>query len=203
MIKTVLRVLVCGAGSISVAASGYGQTTMLPSVVEALASPGQSPAITQYQLEQHLMQRIPGLPNIPSPQQWTDDTARLRKHILDDVTFHGWPQEWINAAPHFQEMGVIETGHGYRIRKFRYEVVPGFMSTALLYEPEKISGRVPAILNFIGHEPEGTAVEYEQKRCITFAKLGIVALTLAWIEFGDLSQPENAHDFGAHLDLVG
>ena len=75
--------------------------------------------------------------------------------------------------------------------------------TALLYEPTRISGRIPAILNFIGHEPEGTAAEYEQKRCINFAKLGMVALNISWMEFGDLSQPGNAHDFGAHLDLVG
>ena len=77
------------------------------------------------------------------------------------------------------------------------------MSTALLYEPEKIAGRAPAILNVIGHEPEGIAVEYEQKRCINFAKRGIIALNLGWMGFGELSQPENAHDYSAHLSLVG
>jgi dienelactone hydrolase len=128
---------------------------------------------------------------------------RLRKHILDDVAFHGWPREWVESAPNFQEMGVIESGHGYRIRKLRYEIVPGFMSTALLYEPEEVSGRMPAVLNLIGHEPAGTAVEYEQKRCINLAKRGILALNLGWMEFGELSQPENAHDYAAHLDLAG
>lgn len=202
MTRTIVRVFVC-MGIVSVAASAYGQTTMLPSVVETLASPVQSPAVTQYQLELHLLQRIPGLPTAVSAQQWTDTEARLRTHILNEVAFHGWPHEWVDAAPNFQEMGVIESGQGYRIRKLRYEVVPGFMSTALLYEPEKINGRAPAILNFIAHEPEGTAVEYEQKRCINFAKLGIVALNLGWTEFGDLSEPDNAHDFAADLDLVG
>jgi hypothetical protein len=46
-------------------------------------------------------------------------------------------------------------------------------------------------------------VEYEQKRCINFAKRGILALSLGWPGFGELSQPENSHDFGGHLDLVG
>jgi dienelactone hydrolase len=185
--------------------SGYGhaQTTMLPSVVETLANPVQPPAVTQFQLEQYLMARIPALPRPSTPQQWAAEESRLRTHILNDVAFHGWPQEWIESAPHFEETGVIESGHGYRIRKFRYEIVPGFMSTALLYEPEKISGRVPAVLNVIGHEPEGVAVEYEQKRCINFAKRGIVALNIGWMEFGDLSQPGNAHDYAADLDLVG
>jgi hypothetical protein len=66
-----------------------------------------------------------------------------------------------------------------------------------------INGRAPAILNLIGHEPEAIAVEYEQKRCINFAKRGIVALNLGWMEFGELSQPLNAHDYAADLDLVG
>ena len=176
---------------------------MLPSIIDTLAAPVQLPAVTQYQLEQYLMQRIPALPALSSSQQWTVEEDRLRRHILNDIVFHGWPREWVDAAPHFEEVGVIETGQGYRIRKLRYEIVPGFWSTALLYEPEKISGRMPAILNLIGHEPEGTAVEYEQKRCINFAKRGMVALNLGWMEFGDLSQPEDAHDYASALDLVG
>ncbi len=184
---------------------GWGQTTMLPSVIETLqkASPVQPAAVTQFQLEQYLMARIPPLPKPSTPQEWTAQEAKLRAHILNDIAFHGWPQAWINLPPRFEQVGVIESGHGYRIRKLRYEIVPGFMSTALLYEPETISGRVPAILNVIGHEPEGTAVEYEQKRCINFAKRGIVALNLGWMGFGDMSQPENAHDYAADLDVVG
>jgi hypothetical protein len=46
-------------------------------------------------------------------------------------------------------------------------------------------------------------VEYKQKRCINFAKRGIIALNLGWMEFGELSAREDAHDFSAHLDLVG
>lgn len=195
--------IICGAGILLSAASCFAQTTALPSVVETLRSPGPAPAMIEYQLQQQLLQRIPGLPKAASAQQWSEESARLRAHILNDVAYHGWPREWIDAPPRFEEAGVIESGHGYRIHKLRYEIVPGFMSTALLYEPEKITGRVPAILNFIGHEPEGTAVEYEQKRCINFAKRGIIALNLGWMEFGELTAREDAHDFAAHLDLVG
>jgi len=59
-----------------------------------------------------------------SAQQSTDEEAQPRAHILNEVAFHGWSPEWIDAAPHFEEMGVIETGHGYSIRKLRYEIVP-------------------------------------------------------------------------------
>jgi dienelactone hydrolase len=176
---------------------------MLSSIVETLSKPVQPAAVTQFQLEQYLLARIPPLPSPSTPELWTAEEKRLRKHILEDVAFHGWPREWIESAPHFEEVGIIETEHGYRIRKLRYEIVPGFTSTALMYEPEAITGRVPAVLNLVGHEPDGIAVEYEQKRCINFAKRGIVALNLEWMQFGELSQPDNGHDYAAHLDLVG
>jgi len=183
--------------------SVQAQTPSLPSVEQALEKPVQPFAVTEFQLQQYLMARIPPLPSPATPAQWKTEEQRLRRQILDEIAYHGWPHEWIDSAPSFEQVGVIETDHGYRIRKFRYEIVPGFMSTALLYEPEKIAGRAPAILNVIGHEPAGIAVEYEQKRCINFAKRGIIALNLGWMGFGELSQPENAHDYGAHLNLVG
>ena len=62
---------------------------------------------------------------------------RIRAHLLDDVIFHGWPKEWVTAEPRFENAGVIETGSGYRIVKLRYEIVPGFFSSALLYEPSR------------------------------------------------------------------
>jgi dienelactone hydrolase len=184
------------------AASLQAQTT--PESVEAeLSQPIQSVDVTAFQLQRYLMKRIPKLPSPSSPEQWQAEEQQLRKHILDDIAFHGWPREWIDAPPRFEQTAVIETSNGYRLHKLRYEIVPGFDSVAILYEPENISGRVPAILNVIGHEPMGEAAEYEQKRCINFAKRGIFALSLGWMGFGELNQPENRHDYAAHLDLVG
>jgi dienelactone hydrolase len=180
-----------------------GQTTALASIQETLARPVQSSAVTYFQLQQYLFARMPQFPAPTTASQWTTEEQQMREHILNDIAYHGWPRQWVDSAPKFQQVGVIETHDGYRIRKFRYEIVPGFMSTALLYEPDKITGRVPAILNVIGHEPAGITVEYEQKRCINFAKRGIVALNLGWMQFGELSQPGNDHDYAAHLDLVG
>jgi dienelactone hydrolase len=180
-----------------------GQTTAFSSVEEALKHQVQPPDVTAFQLQQYLFARVPSLPSPSTAAQWTTEERKIRKHVLEDIAFHGWPRPWIDSAPKFEQTGVLETDHGYRIRKFRYEIVPGFMSTALLYEPDKLTGRAPAIVNFIGHEPEGIDVEYEQKRCINFAKRGIVALNLGWMGFGELSQPQNHHDYAADLDLVG
>jgi dienelactone hydrolase len=183
-------------------APGYGQTT--EATLHNLLSERVEPAATiKFQMEQFLSKRIPPLPTSKSASEWTAQEERLRKHVLDDVAFHGWPAEWVHSSPSFQEMGVIESGNGYRVRKFRYEVVPGLVSTALLYEPEKTTGRVPAILNLLGHEPMGNAAEYEQKRCINLAKRGIVALSLGWFGFGELAIKGDTHDDAAALDLVG
>ena len=163
----------------------------------------QPKAVTAYQLQRYLMKNIPK-PVVPATtERWNEEVQKLRKHILQDVVFHGWPQEWIDSSLRFEQTEVIETSHRYRLRKYRYEIVPGFASTAILYEPAQLNGRVPAILNLTGHEPLGNLTEYEQKRCINFAKRGILALSLGWPGLGELGQQENNHDFAGQLDLVG
>ncbi len=162
------------------------------------------PAAALFQIKHPLLQRVPAPPSADSADQWTAESKRIRESLINDVVFHGWPKEWVNSAPHFEEAGTIEGGPGYRMRKLRYEIVPGFYSAAILYEPDKLTGKVPAILNVNGHVgPIGKAVEYKQKRCIQFAKMGMLALNLEWLAFGELQNKENEHWFGAHLDLVG
>ncbi len=190
--------------SVWIATAGFAKAQAVSDTVAPLLEKQVQPkAVTAYQLQKYLMKQIPK-PVVPATaEQWNLEVHRLRKHILEDVVYHGWPQEWIEAAPRFEQTEVIETVHGYRVRKYRYEIVPGFQSTAILYEPERLSGRVPAILNFTGHEPLGNLTEYEQKRCINFAKQGILALSLGWPGLGELGQQQNNHDFAGQLDLVG
>jgi dienelactone hydrolase len=164
----------------------------------------ETPDVVAFQVRQYLFQHVPKLAAPQSAAQWSTETERIRKHLLDDVVFHGWPRSWVEAPPKFEDLGTIESGKGYRIRKLRYEIVPGFQSTAILYEPENLTGKIPAILNPNGHELQlGKAAEYKQKRCINFAKRGILALSLEWLYCGELNVPENKHEFAAHLDLVG
>jgi dienelactone hydrolase len=183
-------------------AVAHSQTTA-ETLQSLLAQPVQSTDVTAFQLQQYLSHRITPLPSPKSASAWEYQAQTLRKHIVDDVAFHGWPSEWVHSAPNFQQVGTTELRNGYRISKFRYEIVPGFFAPAVLYEPEKVSGHVPAILNVIGHEPMGNAAEYEQKRCINFAKRGIIALSLGWVGFGEMALKGNEHDDAAALDLVG
>jgi len=161
----------------------------------------QTEPVVAEQLRQFMLARVPSLRLPPDATQWDAEAERLRAHEMA-VIHHGWPQAWIDAPPKFQQVGTLE-GRGYRIRKLRYEVVPGMYSAALLYEPEHISGKMPAVLNVHGHGSGGKAVEHKQKRCINQARRGMLALSLEWFGFGELSSPENDHSFVGHLDLAG
>lgn len=173
--------------------------------VNAIVSePIQSHQDVINQLREYLMARAPQLPKPVSAEAWTARAQQIREHLLNDVIYRGWPKEWVDAPPRFEQLGTIETGKGYRILKMRYEVVPGFWSAALLYEPEHLHGKVPAILNVNGHVgPQGKAVDWKQKRCINYALRGMLALNIEYIDMGELYRPENDHGYLGHLDLVG
>ncbi|MGB6110260.1 MAG: prolyl oligopeptidase family serine peptidase, partial [Acidobacteriaceae bacterium] len=166
-----------------------------------LAQHLQSQSVVADELQHFMLKRVPALQLPATAKQWDQEAARIRTRELS-VIYHGWPQAWIDAAPNFEQVGVIER-EGYRIVKLRYQVVPGMFSTALLYEPDTISGRIPAILNVNGHGPGGKAVGHKQARCINYARRGILALDLEWFDYGDLDQPGNAHDNARLLDLAG
>jgi len=163
----------------------------------------QTEDVVEFQLRQYLMKRVPSLPKPGSSEEWTKEQRRLRKYVLEEVLFRGWPAKWVSSPPRFEDLGILDSGKGFRMRKLRFEIVPDFWSTAILYEPEKVTGKIPATLNLNGHSPQGKAAEYKQKRCINFALRGIFALSPEWLGMGELGHPENEHWFGAHLNLVG
>jgi hypothetical protein len=184
-----------------IALAVFAQTDV--SQVRAVLEPVyQSPELVADQIRRFAHARAPRLTQ--SPSAWREEAARLRKRLLEEVVYRGWPREWVDAAPRFEDLGAIPAPPGYKMRKLRYEIVPGYWSSAILYEPERLEGRAPAILNVNGHVgAPGKAVEYKQKRCINQARRGIIALNLEWPSFGELSQAENAHWYTAHIDLAG
>jgi dienelactone hydrolase len=169
-----------------------------------LDPPLESQQVVTFQLQQYILKHAAQLPAPVTAQQWTEEAEHIRHRVLNDVVYHGWPQAWVTMAPKFEDLGYLPSGKGYRIRKLRYEIVPGFYSTALLYEPEKLEGRVPAVLNVMGHwDPGGKAMDFEQTFCINQALRGMMALNLEWIGTGELNDKGNSHWMTASLDLVG
>lgn len=174
-------------------------------VDEFLTNPLQSPEVVTYQMQQFLINHAPRLAHPSSSAEWTAKANRIRKRVLDDVVYHGWPKDWVDSPPKFEDLGAVPVapGAGYRLRKFRYEVVPGFYSTAVLYEPEHLEGKVPAVLDVLGHFPTGKSSPFEQKLCINQALRGMMALSIAFIDMGELRLKGNEHYYGSDLDLVG
>ncbi len=94
-------------------------------------------------------------------------------------------------------------GPGYRIRKFRYEALPGMWIPGLLYLPDKLEGTVPLAVHVNGHAPEGKAVNYKQLRSINLAKRGMLVLNLEWFGMGQLRTSGFSHYRMNQLDLCG
>lgn len=194
------RLLLLAAAACALALAQTEAGSVRPMLDAALLTPD----VVSHQIRNYLMPKVPTLPKPASAEAWTAEAKAIREKFLREVVFHGWPAEWVNAPLKVEDLGLIPSGPGYRMRKLRYEIVPGFYSVGILYEPEKMTGKVPVILNVNGHVgPPGKSVEYKQKRCIHQARHGILNLNLEWISFGELTHKENLHWFGAHLDLAG
>jgi len=135
-------------------------------------------------------------------RQWARLASHTRRTAIREIYLRGHPKRLLDEKPRVRWRGVIKTGKGYRIRKLMYEGFPGMWIPALLYEPDGIKGRVPAVLNPNGHHIGGKAMPYKQARCINLAKRGMLALSTEFIGMGELSMNIN-HGRIAHLDLCG
>ncbi len=147
--------------------------------------------------------KVPKMPEVKDLASWQALADRMRRDTLDKVVYRGEAKKWRDLPTKVEWQEIIAGGPGYRIKKLRYEIVPGFWVPALLYEPENLKGRVPAVLNFDGHDPKGMFADYKQVRCINLAKRGIIALNVDWIGMGQLKNEENQHTLLNHLDLCG
>jgi hypothetical protein len=123
--------------------------------------------------------------------------------MLEGIVFRGAAAEWRNTNCGVAWLDTIDGGPGYRIRKFRYEALPGMWLPGLLYLPDKLSGNVPVAMHVNGHAAEGKAVPYKQLRSINLVKRGMLVLNLEWFGMGQLRTPGFAHGRMNQLDLCG
>jgi hypothetical protein len=161
------------------------------------------PRQARLDVEEFVRQRVPRMPKLTSAEAWDRQAARIRADVLDKVIFRGEAARWRQAKLGVEWLETIAGGPGYRIKKLRYEALPGLWIPALLYEPEKLEGKVPAVLNVNGHDRKGKAADYKQIRCINQAKRGMLALNVEWLGMGQLNTPGYAHGRMNQLDLCG
>lgn len=152
-------------------------------------------------VQDFLAQHLPALETPISAAAWKKRAERVRAQMLE-LFLRGHDARLLTEQPRVEWGETIHTGKGYRICKLRYEGYPGMWVPALLYEPTRLRGRVPAVLNPNGHHAGGKAVDYKQARCINLAKRGVLALNTEFIGMGEL-RADVDHNRLALLDLCG
>ena len=172
-------------------------------VEKLLARPILGPEQTLAEVQKFSAGKIPPLAEPATAADWDRSAKSLRTQTLLRTVYRGEAAKWRDSPLKVEWQETIPGGPGYRIKKLRYEAVPGMWIPALLYEPENITGKVPVFLNVNGHEPIGKAVGYKQMRCINQAKRGIIALNPEWFNMGQLRSDGYAHGRMNQLDLCG
>ena len=143
------------------------------------------------------------MPVVHSVAEWEKHADRIRKDVLDNVVFRGEAANWRTAKTKVEWLETIDGGPGYKIKKLRYEALPGLWIPALLYEPANLSGKVPVCLAVNGHDRNGKATDYKQMRCINLAKRGMLVLNVEWFHMGQLRTPTFEHYVLNQIDLCG
>ncbi len=193
-----LAVLV-GSGLVPARAEDEPKNPVAAALGHEIISSGQ----TMSEVQNFTEDRIPPMPEVKTADEWTDMAQRLRQNVHERVIFRGEADRWRNAGTRVVWQETIEGGPGYRIKKLRYEALPGVWIPALLYEPTDLHGKVPVVLNVNGHDSKGKAADYKQIRCINQAKRGMIALNVEWFGMGQLATPGFSHGLINAIDLCG
>jgi len=147
------------------------------------------------------------LASLKMAQDWERHAEFIRRSMAD----------WTGSFPRRTPLRPRITGridrNEYTVEKVLFESQPNFLVSANLYLPKNHPHPRPAILNVIGHSPEGKAAEKVQRRSIAQARKGFVALTIDAIGQGERqiqdyagygSPPGNAHRIiGTQAFLAG
>jgi hypothetical protein len=159
---------------------------------------------SQTDIAAHVETRVRPVTIPTDANQWRDEVERRRNDMMERVVLRGVPPTWRSAEPPKVEwLGLVEERDDYRIKRLRYEALPGLWIPALLYEPKQISGKVAVSLHVNGHDGVGKAAPYKQIRCLNLVRRGLLALNVEWLGMGQLRGPGYAHGRLNQLDLCG
>jgi hypothetical protein len=198
---TVTRVLISIAVVLGFSSAVYADPSV--DVSRMLARPVIGSDLALAEVQRYCDARVPVMPSLTTAEAWQAEADRLRREILDRVVFRGQTAAWREAPLGIEWLETIAGGPGYSIRKLRYEALPGLWIPALLYLPDVLDGRVPAILNVNGHTALGKQYPPKQIRCINQAKRGMIALNVEWVGMGQLRSGGYSHARMNQLDLCG
>ena len=128
------------------------------------------------------------IPHYASLAAWEARAHWLRRHLLCVQGL--WPMP--ERTPLKSQVSGRHTYADYTVEKIYFESWPGFFCTGNLFRPRRAQGPSPAILNPHGHWPRGR-LEHQRlgsirARCITFARMGMVALAYDMVGVNDSLQ---------------
>ena len=156
------------------------------------------------EVQAFISSHIPPMPEVRTIGEWEQYAQRARAQALERAVFRGEAARWreLPTRPVWGE--TIAGGPGYRIKKVRYEAVPGLWIPALLYEPTVFKEqKVPVSLAVNGHDKNGKFADYKQIRCINQAKRGMIVLNMEYLGMGELTGPDFDHGRMNQIDLCG
>ncbi len=119
------------------------------------------------------------LGSLKTAEQWGCRAQTIRDSIIS------WTGPLPERTPLNARITHTMERKGYTIEKLLFESRPGFLVSANLYLPKNRPAPLPAILNVIGHSPAGKAAEQVQRRCISQARKGFIALAIDGIGQGE------------------
>src|SRR5215472_11211356 len=101
------------------------------SLENALAKPILAVNQPLVEVQVYTASRVKSMPLVSTAQQWTQTKEQLRQQLLNEVVLRGQGRQWAGAKTRVEWLDVLQ-GNGYRIKRLRYEVVPGLWIPALL-----------------------------------------------------------------------
>jgi Acetyl xylan esterase (AXE1) len=167
-----------------------------------LAQPLLNPKQPMVEAQIYLASRVKPVPTFSTRAEWEKYAVDVRRQVLDNVMFRGEAAKWRTIPVKEEWLDTIQ-GDGYKLKKFRYQILPGLWLPGLLYEPNELKGHMPVVINVNGHEGEGMATSYIQERCIHLARHGVLAYNYEWYQKGQMNAKGYAHTRINQLDLVG
>lgn len=212
-LPTIAACVLAAVATGSAGRANAGHAERLAAIEEAMRGPIIAPDVTLLETRAFVERGIPTLSGAyDSASAWQAEADRLRRRVLEDVVLRGEARRWAGEKLGAEWLDVIEGLPGYRIRKLRYEAIPGLWIPAVLYEPAGLAAAEagqraraprPAVLNVHGHDPKGMAADYKQILCINLVKRGMLVLSVEWLGMGQLRCPANAHAVMNQIDLCG
>ncbi len=113
---------------------------------------------------------------------WINRQQEVKDKLLD--LMGPFPEK---TPLNIQVTGIIQR-EDYRVEKLIFESVPGFYVPAVLFIPEGISGKAPAIVNPIGHSPTSFRRDVYQHKIINLVKKGFIVFAYDPIGQGERLQ---------------